>query len=67
MAMSPLRRVRVRQGAVIGAAVGVALFFFFYMAAGLWYYIFFIPLTSGMGAAVQYVKDDSGEDGDDWD
>ncbi|NLU45580.1 MAG: hypothetical protein GXX87_01350 [Euryarchaeota archaeon] len=61
---SPGRSTRVRQGAILGAVVGVFLFIFFYLVAGQLIYLMFIPISCGMGAAVQYMKDDGYDDGD---
>lgn len=59
---SPGRSTRVRQGAILGAVVGVFLFIFFYLVAGQLIYLMFIPISCGMGVAVQYVKDDRYDD-----
>jgi hypothetical protein len=64
MEMSPQKRVRVRQGAILGLVVGVFIFIFFFLVAGKVFYLIFIPLACLMGAAVQYVKDDTTDDDD---
>jgi hypothetical protein len=64
MAMSPLKTMRVKQGAILGFVVGIFLFIFFYLvnpASGIMY-MMFIPLAAGMGAAVQFVRDEDTED-----
>jgi len=62
--MSPQKRVRVRQGAILGLVVGVFIFIFFFLVAGKLFYLMFIPIACAMGAAVQYVKDENEEDDD---
>lgn len=64
MEMSPQKRVRVRQGAILGLVVGIFIFIFFFLVAGKVFYLIFIPLACAMGAAVQYVKDDATDDDD---
>jgi uncharacterized membrane protein len=66
MVMSPEKKMRVRQGAILGLIVGVFIFIFFALvnSAQAWMYVMFIPIACGMGAAVQYVKDDSVDDDD---
>ncbi len=64
MEMSPEKRTRVRQGAIMGLIVGVFIFIFFFAVAQQWYYLMFIPIACAMGASVQFVKDDSAEEED---
>jgi len=54
--VSELKKTRMKQGAVIGAMVGVAIFVMTYMLNPSLIYLFFIPLAALMGVAMQYVK-----------
>jgi len=56
---SELKKKRMRQGAIIGAVVGVAIFVMAYTMNPNLVYLFFIPMAALMGWAMQYVKDEN--------
>jgi uncharacterized protein (DUF58 family) len=48
----------MKHGAILGAAVGVALFAAFYSMSGSVGSILIIPIAAVMGYAMQYVRDE---------
>jgi 4-hydroxybenzoate polyprenyltransferase len=56
---SEIKKKRMKQGLIIGAAVGVALFVMAYTMNPSLIYLFFIPLAALMGWGMQYVKEEN--------
>ena len=55
---SEKKKANMKYGLIIGAAVGVALFFATYSINNSLAYLMFIPIAAAMGWATQYVKDE---------
>ena len=54
--LSPRKKKNMLYAAIIGAVVGTALFAMLYTINNSVGYLVFIPLTSAMACASQYVK-----------
>ena len=59
---SERKKANMKYGAIIGAAVGVAIFAMTYTINNSWAYLMFIPIAAAMGWATQYVKDEDIEE-----
>jgi len=55
---SEKKKANMRYGAIIGTAVGVAIFAMTYTVNPTLFYIVFIPIAAAMGWAIQYVRDE---------
>ncbi|MCL2032557.1 MAG: hypothetical protein FWH45_01395 [Methanomassiliicoccaceae archaeon] len=60
--VSERKKTNMKYGAIIGAAVGVAIFALTYTLNPSWAYLMFIPLAAAMGWGIQYVKDENIDD-----
>ncbi|MDR2845687.1 MAG: hypothetical protein LBV63_00230 [Candidatus Methanoplasma sp.] len=55
---SDIKKRNMRHGAILGTAVGVALFAMFYSVSGGIGSVLIIPFAAVMGYAMQYVRDE---------
>jgi len=63
LSMDPERkRTNMKHGAIIGAAVGVAIFVMAFTMNPSWMHLIYIPIAAAMGWGIQYTRVDDPDD-----